>query len=238
MRNLDETFEGWAYRNGLSRHLSSLEKQRLLERSGRAKRVCRLTERGRLRALAGRDPKAGWSRRWDGWWRIVCFDVPTTENRQRRRLRHYLRNNGFGLLQRSLWVTPDPIDETVKLLKANSPDLKSLIFFKAQSCGGESNQDIVSTAWDFDRINRLYQRHLQVLDQRPHGKAAAARALLNWSELERLAWKQAVTADPLLPTALLPRNYLGRRAWLRRIQTLKQAAKEADCLKPILIGDK
>src|SRR5438552_1513378 len=75
-RNLDESFEGWAYRHGLLRRLALLEKQRLLERRTKKDRLYRLTAEGRLRALGGRDPQIEWARRWDGRWRLVCFDVP------------------------------------------------------------------------------------------------------------------------------------------------------------------
>jgi hypothetical protein len=61
-RKLTDSYEGWAYRNGLLRHVTTLEKQALVERSpGTAEdRLYRLTEQGRLHALGGRDPQAQW----------------------------------------------------------------------------------------------------------------------------------------------------------------------------------
>jgi phenylacetic acid degradation operon negative regulatory protein len=59
--------------------------------------------------VAGRDPEQCWERQWDGQWRIVLFDVPLQKNTQRRRLWRYLRDKGFGYLQNSVWVTPDPL---------------------------------------------------------------------------------------------------------------------------------
>src|SRR5260370_916786 len=64
-RNLTDSFESWAYRNGFDRQLTELERRTLVESSiaparGResSDRVLRLTEAGRLHALGGRDPEA------------------------------------------------------------------------------------------------------------------------------------------------------------------------------------
>src|ERR1017187_5189807 len=90
-RNLTDSYEGWAYRNGLMRRVASLEAQQFLERDPASPddRVYRLTWQGRLHALGGRDPQARWAREWDGRWRLVLFDVPTSQNSHRVRLRRY-----------------------------------------------------------------------------------------------------------------------------------------------------
>jgi len=142
-----------------------LEQQRLLERRENEGRIYRLTEQGRLRALGGRDPQIEWSRQWDGCWRLICFDVPTAENVRRRHLREYLRARDFGLLQRSIWITPHPLDAEAQMLGSTDTNVKSLILFQGRACACESNQDIVSSAWDFSHINNLYRRHLAVLNE-------------------------------------------------------------------------
>ena len=47
-RNLTDSFEGWAYRNGCLRHLQDLEARQLLERQpgDAAQAICRLSESG------------------------------------------------------------------------------------------------------------------------------------------------------------------------------------------------
>src|SRR6185503_15788548 len=61
-RNLTDSYESWAYRNGLIRQISTLERNRFLEagESGSDARLYRLTDEGRLRALGGRDPEICW----------------------------------------------------------------------------------------------------------------------------------------------------------------------------------
>lgn len=45
---------------------------------------------------------------WDGKWRIIIFDIPTTRNSGRDALRYGLRLLGCYQLQRSVWIHPFP----------------------------------------------------------------------------------------------------------------------------------
>lgn len=230
-RNLTDSYESWAYRNGFMRQLSSLQNQRLVESdsSARNERLYRLTAHGRMHALGGRDPEERWARFWDGQWRLVLFDVPTTQNARRDQLRRYLHDKGFGYLQNSVWVTPDPLTEEQQILSGGKIEVESLLLLEARPCAGESNTDIVTGAWDFEHINCCYARHLKVLKERPTGTlrdGATAKALLRWAAVEREAWLEAVTSDPLLPERILPSGYLGKRAWRRRVEVLREAGRQ------------
>ena len=230
-RNLTTSFEGWAYRNGLLRQLQRLEKQRWLEGQSRpaGDRLHRLTEAGRLQALGGRDPEAHWRRRWDGRWRLILFDVPEARSSARNRLRRYLRDRGFGYLQNSVWLTPDPVTELRDLLADGPVDVESLLLLEARPCAGESDAQIVAGAWDFVAINARYARHQQLLSLRPRGRVsteAAAKPFHRWLREEREAWMDAQWHDPLLPASLLPEEYAGRRAWEARLEAMRQAGEQ------------
>ena len=230
-RNLNESFEAWAYRNGFLRQLAILERQGWVERKTGHKddRIYRLTEAGRCHAWGGRDPEVGWYRRWDGHWRLVAFDLPKREQAQRAALRRYLRRHGFGYLQNSVWITPEPLERQAKLLRAGKINVESLILLEARPCAGESDQDIVAGAWDFDRINALYREHLATLKQKPAGPLkdiATSRSLYRWARKERDAWTAATNADPFLPERILPAGYLGKEIWRLRQQVLSRAAHQ------------
>jgi phenylacetic acid degradation operon negative regulatory protein len=230
-RNLNESFESWAYHNGLLRQIAALERKRFLEgRDHQAgARVYRLTPKGHLHALGGRNPQVEWARSWDGRWRLVLFDLPVAHNTARARLRRYLRDRRFGCLQKSVWITPRPLHEEVEVLRGTKIDVKSLIFLEARSYAGESNAEIVAGAWDFRRINSLYHKHLEILAAKPKtrkGLKADAVALRRWAAAERVAWRNAVMQDPFLPERLLPRGYIGRRAWSRRVAILGKAKRD------------
>jgi phenylacetic acid degradation operon negative regulatory protein len=230
-RNLTDSYESWAYRQGLWRQVNTLEKRQLVERYSATpdERVCRLTEQGRLHALGGRDPQAQWLRPWDGCWRLVLFDVPRRQNTRRELLRRYLRSKSFGCLQGSVWITPDPLRDEREILATGRIDVESLVMLEGRPCANESDADIVAGAWDFERINLRYTRHLKVLEQRPARALRdqkTAQALRHWGAAEREAWLEAVSLDPLLPERLLPLGYLGQTAWRRRIAGLGEAGQQ------------
>lgn len=232
-----ESFEQWAYRNGFMEPIRRLEKRGYIERTpGRTDaRVCRLTDSARLRVLGGRDPAREWARVWDGAWRVALFDVPFGEEGRRKRLRRYLRSYGFGCLQDSVWVSPDPLDDPAAMADRHG-SVRSLILLEARPCGGETDTQIVEAAWNWEQINRLYHKHLRVLDERPTTEPrteAAAKALRTWAALERSAFVAAVSRDPLLPECLLPDDYLGQKAWRSRVRAQPAVADQLSSLSQL-----
>jgi phenylacetic acid degradation operon negative regulatory protein len=236
-RNLTDSYEGWAYRNGLLRQVATLEKRQLIERDPASPddRMYRLTRRGRLLALGGRDPLVQWARKWDGRWRLVLFDVPTARNDLHIKLWRYLRNKGFGCLQNSVWITPDPLEAERQMIGDGKINVESLILLEARPCAGESDAEIVAGAWDFERINHCYARHVKILGEKPGGTPGsemAAKTLLRWAVAEREAWLEAVGSDPLLPEKILPAGYLGQQAWRRRVEVLQEAGRQIHAFGP------
>jgi len=105
-----------------------------------------------------------------------------------------LRDKGFGYVQNSVWITPDPLAEERQILGGGKINVESLLLLEARPCAGESDAEIVAGAWDFERINRRYARHLKILGERPGGalrNAATAKTLLRWAAAEREAWLEA-----------------------------------------------
>jgi phenylacetic acid degradation operon negative regulatory protein len=229
-RNLTDSFEGWAYRQGFLWELHRLERKDLLEkqRAAGAGLEYRLTEQGRVLALGGRDPVRQWNRGWDGKWRLVVFDVPENRSATRARLRRALRERWFGCLQKSVWISPDPLDDEVKRWSGLGEDVESILCLEARPSAGEPDGAVVAGAWDFERINRLYERCQGVLAQLPAGNVTGAGTadrvrLHRWARLEQAAWLEAMSVDPLLPSVLLPDGYLGKEVWQMRVEVLKQA---------------
>lgn len=78
-----------------------------------------LTEEGRKKAgrfqidsLHIQKPK-----RWDGKWRVVLFDIENSKNIKRDSLRGKLKELGFYLYQKSVWVHPYQCDDEIKMLR-------------------------------------------------------------------------------------------------------------------------
>ncbi len=53
------------------------------------------------------------TKKWDGVWRTLIFDIPRTQQRDRFSLLKQLRRLGFYQLKQSVWVHPYPCDSII-----------------------------------------------------------------------------------------------------------------------------
>ena len=83
-----------------------------LERSGYIKRVennqLLITPKGikRARRLMVENPEKNRRENWDGFWRIIIFDLPNDLTGKRNIFRSAIKRNGFIGLQKSVYVFP------------------------------------------------------------------------------------------------------------------------------------
>lgn len=56
-------------------------------------------------------------KKWDGKWRVICFDIPETRKYMRYLIHQKLVELGFYRLQDSVFVTPQPCGEILKLMQ-------------------------------------------------------------------------------------------------------------------------
>ncbi|MBI1999080.1 MAG: hypothetical protein HYS74_00295 [Parcubacteria group bacterium] len=66
----------------------------------------------KLQELSVKRPK-----KWDGIWRIVFFDIPTSDHWKRAALREQLHVLDFYQLQKSVWVHPFDCEDEVLFVK-------------------------------------------------------------------------------------------------------------------------
>ena len=233
-QNLEQSFEGWAYSNGLLGQIHRLEAQGFVEAmhdSASGKRLHRLTEAGRIAAHGGRDPEQAWTAHWDGKWRLFLFDIPEIESSKRRQLTRALAKAGCGCLQGSVWISPSTPPAIEKLVASNDPDCKHLLLLTADSKGQKVDIRMVEDAWNFDDINEQYEKLEVILDQLPAViQQATLDSLADWTAAEKAASRAALQVDPLLPSVLHPKIYLGRKMWKKRAKILAVAARYASTL--------
>ncbi len=186
-----------------------------------------LTDAGRQAACGGVDPETRWSRPWDGQWRFFVFDVPGRQPRIRMSLWRWMRQERFGYLQNSVWITPDPVDAESVPIRALRRKAESYTFVQGRPVPPDDDQSLVSGAWDIPAIDRAHGEVLRLADEgaealnRRGWKPSQRR---EWAASLRRAWRTAQQLDPLLPEALWPEGYRGRMAWRARREVLNHLA--------------
>lgn len=139
----------------------------------------------------------------------------------RAELRRRLHEFGFGYLQDSVWISPDPVRELQERVQSTYIDAASFMVMEAQPSADGRDSDLVKGAWDFEEINRKYALYLDILAAGPRFWDAA-RGRQSWFRAEFRAWQRAFGADPLLPDSLLPAGYRGKEAWSQRQEKLQR----------------
>lgn len=90
----------------------------------------RLTPKGEavLRRLELHEFRLKKSRRWDGKWRVLIFDIPEKRKRTRNQIRQTLITIGFARLQDSVWIYPYDCEDLLTLLKADFKVGKDMLY--------------------------------------------------------------------------------------------------------------
>jgi len=93
-----------------ARKIAELQKRKLIsfQELGNGTVRVELTHQGKklVRLYNLEDMKLKVPKRWDGWWRIVMYDIPTGQKRASNAFREKIRSLGLYQLQRSVWVSP------------------------------------------------------------------------------------------------------------------------------------
>jgi len=212
---LSTSFEAWTYNKSLRQTIHRLEEQEFLETHGQSlDQVIGLTEKGRRIFAVEHNPETAWAREWDGKWRMVLFDIPESKNTLRQKLRKILKENQFGRLQQSVWISPRPMDSINDLVRKATPGLASLSLMECQPHRGQSNAELVNATWDYPGINAGYDTYIQHLSQ--YWVNRIPKNVDRFIAEEKRLWENALKHDPLLPKQLVPSGYLGKKAWRLR----------------------
>ncbi len=131
--------------DSLFQHLDKQEREREIRRTlyymkereylaGEYEHGLQLTDKARER-LARIDAKliATPQDVWDGWWRIIIYDIPNELQSARHALQNELRRYGCYILQRSVYITPFPCIDDIQTLAARCGADKYVTHFEAKN---------------------------------------------------------------------------------------------------------
>lgn len=181
-------------------------------RTGGRDPVLQVTAKGDEARAAIARPERFWQRKWKGIWYVLSYDIPEKSRAYRDHLRWFLSNQRMGMLQHSLWVSPDDIRaEFHDLVQAAALDQYAFLF-EARNVLGRSDREIAERAWPLDRLEKLQAWYLAVYEENFNRLIARPHAPAEIFELGReamSAYSAVMREDPLLPEALCPPSYRG-----------------------------
>lgn len=135
-------------------------------------------------------------KKWDGYWRVVAFDIPEKERKTRRLIRGKLYELGFRQFQRSIWISPLPVRQPVlNFLKSLGLE-KRVVIFETRNLWAGDIEEIVEKLWQTEKMKKEWQEWIQKVKTRQKNQKLLKTQF--FSLLER---------TPLLPKNFYPKDW-------------------------------
>jgi len=132
---------------------------------------------------------------WDRQWRLVVFDIPEKERRTRDLIRNKLRELGLAPIQRSVWISPLPLD--LFLEKLNNQLQSSFWFFIFQGkIRSEDPKILVKELWPIDSWSEEAKKLITKIKKKKQLKKS----------IKERFW-QLILDHPKVPLDLLPKDW-------------------------------
>ena len=118
------------------RHLHKKKLVNIYIKNG--KEVIEITKAGRKKILEYNldDMQLKIPKKWDGWWRIVMFDIPQTKKRARDAGSHKIRELGMYPIQKSVFVSPYICKDEIDFIGEFFNVRDHIIYIKAKEIEG------------------------------------------------------------------------------------------------------
>ncbi|MCL5676074.1 MAG: hypothetical protein M1120_03015 [Patescibacteria group bacterium] len=170
--------------------------------------------------------------KWDRKWRIVVFDIAEISRRSRDILRAKLKKLGFGMFQKSVWVTPHDITQDFTEFIQSRGLAEQVYIIEGNRLLAGKEKALAERIWHLDKLNENYKNLLIEIKKwkqmyvtthdRKHlptfeNVSGVDKELIagfqqmgeNKSDELKRKYLEFLLKDPFLPKELLPDDWLG-----------------------------
>ncbi|RKX41955.1 MAG: hypothetical protein DRP64_10590 [Verrucomicrobia bacterium] len=214
-----------------------LSKQGLLvELQGLDTPVLRISDEGSNSLEDYFRPDKWWGKRWNGTWYLLVYDIPEADRPYRNTLRQFLKQQRMGCFQKSVWITSFDIRPQYEDLELAASLGGFACLFEARTVLGMPAEKVVRESWDFDRLFDIQKRFCDIyaenltLLQTPVSFELDTLMRLAAEEID--AYRSAFALDPLLPNALLPANYMGKKSYALHLKVIQELQSKLSTCNP------
>jgi DNA-binding transcriptional regulator PaaX len=127
--------------------------------------------------------------KWDGWWRLIIFDIPESKRHKRDQLRQLLKLYGYGQWQKLVYLTPHPVTKAVSEWLEEVDLYPQAMCFESKQVGKLSQRALAEIV--FDHSKRINDWQILVTGW---GNENPSEWIRRWEDL--------MVSDPWLPSEL------------------------------------
>jgi DNA-binding transcriptional regulator PaaX len=158
-----------------------------------------LTKKGREELWALQPVRVYRDDAWDGVWRVVTFEIPEKKRVKRNQLRTYLLELGFGLWQRSLYVSAYPLLDVVREYTKHLGVEQLVADWQFSMKKKHDNQRLIDEAYNIEGLREAY---LILLEHYRGSSSLEGKGLEKKQRVWMKDWQKLMFEDALHPKEL------------------------------------
>ena len=144
---------------------------------------------------------------WAKSWCLVVFDIEEKDRYLRSKVRRKLEELGFGMLQKSVYISPyDFSDDLVDYFAGKEVMGKVFVLTCRHRLMGDP-KELAAFVWSLEKLNQRYEKIFQALLELKKSSD------FKISEKLKAIFVDTVAVDPFLPRELLPDDWAGHKVF-------------------------
>lgn len=160
-------------------------------------------------------------RKWDKRWRVAIFDIQEVNKSVRDGLRKKLKELGFGMIQKSVFISPHDIIQDLSEFIKNSGLDEVVYTFEASNLATGDVKGLANKVWNLNALNEKYREIIEIIDNKHLTIIRDRVKMLNDEDPESMVnlarelrekYLALIIKDPFLPKELLPSDWMGYEA--------------------------
>lgn len=152
-------------------------------------------------------------RKWDKKWRFVIFDIQEVNKNAREGLRKKLKELGFGMIQKSVFISPhDVIKDLLEFIEHLRLG-ESVYVFETSTLAVDDLMELANKVWKLDGLNEKYKYIVDKAQEIKNSHLTTIRDRVNsLNKSLKSEYLGILLQDPFLPKEMLPSNWFGYEA--------------------------
>lgn len=150
------------------------------------------------------------NRGWDKKWRLVIFDIPEKKRAIRDKLRRALNALGMGILQSSVWISPQDIKTEIEKIEEKYKLSHQLKFFEVSSTP-HLNQQIIEKSWNILDLNESLEKFIKATNWTLKAMGKGNGDCFNAKKLI-FEYALILKKGPILPLEFIEKNEIRKQA--------------------------
>ena len=143
--------------------------------------------------------------KWDGFWRVIIFDIPESKRSSRDSLRKEILKQGFGRLQNSTYISPYEFSKSFMNFLQVKGLVGSVLLMEAKQKHLGNPKMLAGKVWELGDIQKEYLSVIERLSTR--FGISDKRKREEFLKKIYSKYLKTVIKDPFLPKELLSKDW-------------------------------